>query len=259
MESIATAVVKENWNEDLPGHVKVEYALGEEGECVTGWIPVMVPYGGAGYGDYRLPEVGSKVVVGFNYGSEDRPIVLGCLRSGADAMPEGAAAEENTKKLFRARNGYQILIDEEKKKLTIGTAAGENEISIQEESGVIRICGKEKIEFTIDGTVRLSIEKDRITIADAAVITEDIELKSKSVIVNPENDITLKGKSISMSPQNSVTLEGNTVEVKPSQKASVSSMQVGIEGTKLEVKGKGNAKVEAQGILEVKGALLKLN
>ena len=129
----------------------------------------------------------------------------------------------------------------------------------QEESGVVRICGKEKIEFTIDGTVRLSIEKDRITIADAAVITEDIELKSKSVIVNPENDIKLKGKSISMSPQNSVTLEGNTVEVKPSQKASVSSMQVGIEGTKLEVKGKGNAKVEAQGILEVKGALLKLN
>ena len=113
MESIATAIVKENWNEEKPGYVKVEYTLGESGKCVTDWIPIMTPFGGCGYEEYHLPDVGSKVVLGFNCGREDMPIVLGCLRNGDNAMSEGEPTEENTKKLIRTKAGYQIFVDEE--------------------------------------------------------------------------------------------------------------------------------------------------
>ena len=57
---IITGLVKENWDEDHPGMVRVEYFLGEVGKNLTGWVPVAVPYAGNQYGYYARPRWGRK-------------------------------------------------------------------------------------------------------------------------------------------------------------------------------------------------------
>ena len=101
--SIATATVQETWNEEAKGMVLVEMCLGEEGKTDTEWIPVMQPYCGNGFGQYFLPEIDSQVVLGFQGGDINCPIVLGCLWNDIDVMPEEAAREGNSLKTIQMR------------------------------------------------------------------------------------------------------------------------------------------------------------
>ena len=41
---LVQGIVKENYDKDQPGRIKVEYYIGEQGKMLTGWIPVMTPY-----------------------------------------------------------------------------------------------------------------------------------------------------------------------------------------------------------------------
>ncbi|PNV62569.1 hypothetical protein C0033_08390 [Clostridium sp. chh4-2] len=251
MESIATAIVKENWNQEKPGYVKVEYTLGESEKCVTDWIPVMTPYGGSGYAGYHLPEVGSKVVLGFNCGREDMPIVLGCLSNGDDAASERISTEENTTKLIRMKSGYQIFVDEEEKKMVISDSKGENDITILEESGTVCIRAGKKLEFRIGDQIRMTMDKDKVDIAEVLTVTDGILMKGKSITEDPENEVSIKGRSVSVQPKEKISLNSTNVQVE--------GMQVKIKGNQVGIEGKAGAKIHSDGMMEVKGAIIKLN
>ena len=113
---LATAVVKENWNQELPGYVKVEYVLGEEGERSSDWVRVLHSYAGNGYGTYLLPEVGSEVLVGFIMGDQSNAVVLGCLHNSENKLPEQTANQENFIKKIRTKGEHEIILSEEKGK-----------------------------------------------------------------------------------------------------------------------------------------------
>lgn len=251
MESIATAIVKENWNEEKPGYVKVEYTLGESGKCVTDWIPIMTPFGGCGYEEYHLPDVGSKVVLGFNCGREDMPIVLGCLRNGDNAMSEGEPTEENTKKLIRTKAGYQIFVDEEEKEMVISDSKGECNITIQEESGTVCIQAREKLEFKIGDQIRMIVDKDKVDIAEVLTVSDSILMRGKSITEDPENEVSIKGRSVNVQPQEKISLNTRNVQME--------GTQVQITGTQVGIEGKSGAKIHSNSITEVKGAIVKLN
>ena len=123
---IVTGTVKENYNKDFPGKVKVELLLGEEGKNVTGWIPVMTTYGGNGYGNLFLPEVDSEVVVAFHMGDRNRPIVIGCLWSDKNQFPPETVKEENPIKTIMTKAGSVITFDDTKDKemISIKTKKG---------------------------------------------------------------------------------------------------------------------------------------
>ena len=57
MADLATAVVKENWDKEHPGCVKVEYILGADGAKTSDWIRVLHGYAGKGFGSYALPDL----------------------------------------------------------------------------------------------------------------------------------------------------------------------------------------------------------
>lgn len=239
MANLATAVVKENWNEELPGYVKVEYVLGEEGEKNSDWLRVLHGYAGNGYGSYALPEIGSEVLVGFVMGDLDNGVVLGCLHGTSNKLPTETADKENSKKQFRTKGGHQICFYEEK--------------------------GKEKIEIKTPGqlTVTLEDENKKIEIRDdTGKNMVAIDGKNGGLTLKAEKTLELVCGSAKISldgSKNKVSASAGSVSLQGNQALELSGQSLKAEGTTTEIKAKGTMKVEASGITEIKGAMLKLN
>lgn len=174
--SITTGLVRTNWDKDHPGMVKVEYFMGTEGKNVTGWMPVMSPYAFKDCGMYALPEIGSEVVLAFNMGDRNCPIVIGCLWNRKNKLPDETATEHNTVKRFCTRAGSEIVFHDEagKEKIMVRTPKGlgviiddknetivlqdkgaGNKISIQGRDGTIKICADKSISIEAGGIIQI--------------------------------------------------------------------------------------------------------
>ena len=239
INGVVTGTVKENYDKDNPGKVKVELFLGEEGLNVTGWIPVMTPYAGNKYGDYALPEIGDEVVVAFRMGDRNCPIVIGSLWSGKNPHPDNTVTEKNTTKRFITKAQNEICIDDtaDKCKIEIKTAKGKTLI-MDEEADSITIHDKDKKNsVTIDskgGEIKIGAEK-KITIdANGA-----------------KGEFDGSGKKIS--------LTAGTIEIKADQTLNTKGTTTKIEGTNVEIKANASFKSQSSAITEIKGSLVKIN
>ncbi|SFS06803.1 phage baseplate assembly protein V [Anaeromicropila populeti] len=238
--SVTTGIVKENWNTDYPGKLKVEIFMGEQGKNVTGWIPFAAPYGGNSYGFYTMPEIGSEVVIAFNMGDRNCPIVIGCLWNTINALPPNTANEKNTIKRFLTKGGcevilqdeekkgkievhsplkYGIVMDDENKKITVTDDKNENQIIIDAENGKVSVEAKKKIELIVDGNTMLSLDGSQ----------KAAELKANKITIEAAQSLEIKGQSTKL------------------------------EGTSVEVSSQGSLKVESSGMAQIKGSMLKLN
>lgn len=288
MDGIITGIVKNNWSEDFPGKLMVEYTLGETGKMVTGWLPFMAGYAGPGYGLYQMPEIGTEVVIGFHSGDWRRPIVLGCLWNQTNTVPEDTANEGNTKKLWRSRQGYQVSLDEDPEalKLSFSDPAGEHTVTLSsKEDGLMTWNLKTKVVLQFAGEDFLTIEKGTVTITgpvtvkaesiafeteadmtakvDGAAqwrVSNDVTIRSEAAVtVQAAKELELKGQTLALSPSEKTEIKGMKVEVKPSQGYALKANTVKLEGVSLEVKASASGKVESNGMLQVKGQMLKLN
>lgn len=72
---------------EAAGRIKVKFPwLSREVET---WARVSLPLGGNRTGLWALPEVNDEVVVGFEHGDVDRPIVIGSLWNGGNPPTSG--------------------------------------------------------------------------------------------------------------------------------------------------------------------------
>lgn len=236
---LQTAVVKENWNDQFPGCVKVEYILGEDGKYSSDWIRVLQPYAGNEYGEYFLPEIGSEVLVAFVSGDMNCPVVLGCLYSSKNKLPANVADKENSVKYLKTKGGHELRISEEK--------------------------GKEKIEVKTPGelTVILSDEEEKIELKDKSGSNRILlDGKNKQVSLESEKKLMLACGNAKITLDGSsgkIEITGNQLKADGSQSLELSSQSLKMEGAMTELKAKGTMKIEASGIAQIKGAMLKLN
>jgi phage baseplate assembly protein gpV len=64
-------------------------------------------------GAYFMPEVGDEVVVGFEMGDINRPVILGALWSDQDAPPDGVdTSSSNNIRSIVSRDGHQVTLDD---------------------------------------------------------------------------------------------------------------------------------------------------
>ena len=237
---ITTGIVKENWNEDYPGRVKVEILLGEEGQNTTGWIPVMTQYSGNGYGAYALPEIGTEVVVAFNMGDRNCPIVLGTLWNNKNKIQADTANNKNTIKSFRTKGGCEVTFDDEEEKARIEIKSpGKFTISIEDEKKLIQIKDEkgengvvidgDKGELKIDGKTKI-----QLSVGGEAMIT--LDGNAKTAQINSDNIKLQAGQSLQMKGQND-----------------------SLESGMLQVKAQSSLKMESSAMLEIKGSMVKIN
>jgi uncharacterized protein involved in type VI secretion and phage assembly len=100
LPGIAIAIVAER---DNNGQVRLSYPWLDP-SLRSDWVPVASPMAGGGRGLFMMPEQGDEVVVSFQHGDFDHPIVLGFTWNGADMPPAGDPRE----RIIRSKNGHSI-------------------------------------------------------------------------------------------------------------------------------------------------------
>lgn len=235
---VITGIVKENWDKKYPGMVKAEYFLGEKGKSKSGWMPVAMPYASNQAGMYFLPEIGTEVVIAFQMGDKNCPIVIGSLWNQETKLPDETAKEKNTVKRMKTKGGHEIVFSEEEKKeyLEIHTPGGmkvrlddgeqavtvsdkdkKNTVTISAKNGLITIDGEKKLELSVGGKGLAVLEKDKVSLSAGAISIE------------AGQGLTLKGQSLS------------------------------VKGSTVEIKGDGSLKAESGGVTQIKGSMVKIN
>ena len=108
------------------GRVKIQFhwdRLGKYDEKSSPWIRVMVPAAGRHFGQMRLPRVAEEVVVVYQHGNIDRPLILGAL-SNAIHMPQWALPNQAALSGLRSRElggsgtrGNHLILDDTNTKI----------------------------------------------------------------------------------------------------------------------------------------------
>lgn len=235
---LLNAIVKDIWDEQHKGMIKVEYLMGEENKKTSDWVRVMAGYGGNGFGNYWLPEIGSEVLVGFIHGNMNMPVVLGCLWNGKDKLPEGAASEKNETKTVITKGGHKIIFTETqgKEKITVNTPKG-LEILLDDEKEAIHVQDKEKGNSIImdckNGTMALKAKK--------------------------EFSVTIGTKEVMKADADTIKLTCGTIQADAQQKLKLKGQTTSIQGTSVKVKADGEMGLQASGMAQLKGSMVKIN
>jgi type VI secretion system secreted protein VgrG len=154
--AVVTGPSGEEIHTDEHGRVKVQFHWDREGqfdENSSCWIRVSQQWAGAGWGAMFIPHIGQEVIVDFEEGDPDRPIITGRVYNGNN-KPADALPDEKTKSVLRSRNDNDIVIeDKEGEKFIQIKQANGNEIYLHEETPDIEIkqeCGN-KIHMKASG------------------------------------------------------------------------------------------------------------
>lgn len=132
LEGVFTAIVENNDDPQGLGRVQISFPHLSD-DNVSCWVRVASAMAGGdekkSWGSYFVPEVEDEVLVVFEQGDINRPVVIGSVFNGT-ARPPGIKPDANAnnakKKMITTRSGMQILFDESPKKenLVIQDKAG---------------------------------------------------------------------------------------------------------------------------------------
>ncbi len=163
---------------DSLGRIKISFPWLDSEQ--TEWVRMMVPHAGKDRGWYALPEIDDEVLVGFEHGNTDHPLVLGCLYNKENAPMQEAVSDENDIKMFMTRGGNKIVFKDKD---------GEEQIVISQKDG------KNQIVLDISGpSISISTEGD-------------VSVKGKNMKVETDEGFELKAGS-------DIKLQGANIELK---------------------------------------------
>lgn len=122
---VAPARVEKNDDPERLGRVCVKFIWQEDG--ITDWIRVITPHAGPDRGFYFVPEIGDEVLVAFEDGDPERPVVLGSQWNGLsrpqaeDFWGEEHAADDVKRIVTKSGHRIHIVDQEEKESIVLAT------------------------------------------------------------------------------------------------------------------------------------------
>ena len=198
-------------------------------DYVSDWARTVQAGAGKDRGAQVLPEVGDEVLVAFEHGDVNRPVVVGGLFNGVDTMPRGPVdlVDGGTGMINRrsltSRLGHRVdLVDASGKEGIRATTTDEKLTFIMDHSGA-------KITLHADG---------KVVIEGSQGITID----------SGGTDIDLKGNKISLKASAGVSVDagGGAVDVKAGSTLSLTGVSAKLEGSATtEVKGGSLCSIQA--------------
>jgi uncharacterized protein involved in type VI secretion and phage assembly len=259
MPVIVTGKVTDNVDPEHLGRVKVKYEWRDDND-ESDWIRILTPMGGNEMGLYFIPEVDDEVVVAFQNGDINAPIILGSLWSSVLKPPDSNQDGKNNLRMIKSRSGHTIILDDKDgaEKISVIDKSSNNSMVIDTANNTITI--------TSDQDIALVAKKGKITL-DA----KELEFKSsQATSVTAGTDFTVSASSgkaaidagqfdLKGSTQGSID-GGATLTVKGTQLDLKGTAQATLDGgANLTAKASGMATVEASGIMTIKGAMVMIN
>ncbi len=201
-------------------------------QAKSAWARVVHMGAGAKRGQVFLPSVGDEVLVGFENDDVARPVVLGGLFSAKSVAPDQVLIQDGKVigHLIRTETGHAVHLSE-------GSGPEESYIELLAAGGNQKVkLGKKGVDIVANGDVPLTVTVGR-----------------SSLTFDGKGAVTLKGSTITIEATDGIVLDSKQkIEAK-------GQLGVAIEGLEASIKGKASTKVEAGGILEIKGTMVKIN
>ena len=182
---VVRGLVSDNQDPAQLGRVKVEFPWLAK-DYSSSWAPVMQLGAGPDSGTFFLPAVGDEVLVGFEHGRVDRPIVIGGLFNNTDKPPGyGAFLDDGavTGRGIWSRSGHRISLHDADDTAGIVLRAVDGQggsvvsVSLNAKDSKLIVRSEGDIEIEALG---------------------DITLKGANVTVQADRDLVLKGKTIKL-------------------------------------------------------------
>jgi uncharacterized protein involved in type VI secretion and phage assembly len=177
-------LVSDNQDPDRLGRVKVKFPWLDETYSST-WAPVMQLGAGPESGTLFLPAVNDEVLVGFEHGRVDRPIVIGGLFNKTDAPPSYETFLKSGAVIGRgiwSRNGHELSFHDD------------------EGEGIILRANDDQKSAAV--TLSLNSTDRKLVVMS----TGDVEVRA-------DKNILLKGAKVSIEADGELALKGATIKL----------------------------------------------
>jgi phage baseplate assembly protein gpV len=212
IRGVQLAIVVDNKDGvDNPGYrVKVKFPWLSEQET-SFWARIAVPMGGAGRGTYVLPEIDDQVLVVFEHGDINRPVVIGSVWNKKQEPVEVNQSGQNNTKLIKSRSGHRIIFDDKEgaEKITIVDKTKKNKIVLDSVNKVVKLES--------DGDIEVIAKANVVMHSNALKIgtSEGVTGKGQSLLVHAQKTFGLKATS-------GITIGGGSTTINVSNGAATS-------------------------------------
>lgn len=181
---------------DKLGRIKVKFPWLDD-KIESSWARLAAPFAGKDRGIQFLPEVGDEVLVIFQMGNFQKPIVLGGLWNGVDVPPSDGQEGKNHLKVIQSTAKHKIEFSDNKDDSYLLITDGETKSSI-------------KINLKEESIEIQSSKKVQITSADGEIV-----LKGKKVILEGSSEVEVKASSgsVKINGQSSVDIKASTINL----------------------------------------------
>lgn len=113
LDGVYVGLVTNNHDPLNMGRIKLTFPW-MHGDVESNWARMVQPYAGKERGMFFLPEVGDEVLVMFELGEFNQPLVVGGAWNGQDPPPEpGDPGGENHHKIIETRSGHTLIFSDE--------------------------------------------------------------------------------------------------------------------------------------------------
>lgn len=156
---------------DKYGRIKVQFYWDREGKkdvTSCAWLRVVTPLAGAQWGSYAFPRIGQEVLVAFQHGDPDEPVVLGALYN-AENMPPYPLPANKVRTGLRTRSTlkgaadeyHEIRLDDTKEKEEIFVQSQKDFHRLVKNNDLLQVGVKKGDKEPPDGSQRQEIRKNR--------------------------------------------------------------------------------------------------
>ena len=221
--------------------VRFQWDVAQPLDAESGWLRVSTPYSGDGKGHLFTPEVGSQVLVGYEHGLAEFPVVLGNLFHPHN--PQGAqyTTPDNHLKGLQTAGGNKVVMSDKQGAQTIllsnsnnkGTAVevgfqGDGSITIKSNGPVTVLSPTITLEAGEKGTIKLHAKTIALDADEEFTLSsklKSITMKAKqNILADAEDKMALTAKTASLTGRESAgVLSPDTVDVGKGATVNVSA------------------------------------
>jgi type VI secretion system secreted protein VgrG len=249
---------------DKYGRVKVQFHWDRDGKYDTDsscWVRVASTWAGRNWGAIHIPRIGHEVVLAFQEGDPDQPLIVGSVYN-ADMMPPYKLPDEKTKSAIKSDT-------------TVGHG-GFNEIRLEDKKGSeqIFINGQKDLHIRAKNDRREEIGNDR----ELTVVRDNIRWVKRDQHLQIDRDLvekmtrdhflTVDGKrAMKIKGSNSMEVTGDVIEEfksnhveKVTATLHLKAADIKLEASsKIELVAGGSSVILAPAGVYIKGSMVYIN
>jgi len=159
-------IVTDNKDPSTLGRVKLKIPILSD-QDTTYWCPIIMLGAGKNRCWFFIPDKDDEVLVMFEHGDLNRPLVVGALWNGKDKPPDKNPGG-NPRRVLKSRLGSKITFDDDKQQLIIEDGVGKGKITFDSQANKITI-------EAIDGDVCFQTPAD-----DMTIVAQSIEMTANT-------------------------------------------------------------------------------